>query len=156
MHIGQKGVKKLGLLLIVLALLFSLLIAILAAANHQLVIVNYIFGEAKLPLIVLIIGAAAAGAVVTGLIGFYRSIRTALQIRGEKKRQEELQRRLEKLEQEKASLQQELEHLQAPAEPEELAEAVESPEAAELPEAAETPEQAEPEEPPELEGGETS
>ena len=73
-----------GLLLIVLALLFSLLIAILAAANHQLVIVNYIFGEAKLPLIVLIIGAAAAGAVVTGLIGFYRSIRTALQIRGEK------------------------------------------------------------------------
>ena len=91
-----------GLLLIVLALLFSLMIAILAAANHQLVIVNYIFGEAKLPLIVLIIGAAAAGAVVTGLIGFYRSIRTALQIRGEKKRQEELQRRLEKLEQEKA------------------------------------------------------
>ena len=105
-----------GSFLIVLALLFSLLIAIVAAANHQPVNVNYLFGEAQIPLIVLIIGAAAAGALVMGLISFYRGIRTALQMRGGRKRQEELQWRLDSLEQEKASLEQELAQLQAPPE----------------------------------------
>ncbi len=105
-----------GSLFIVLALLFSLLIAIIAAANHQPVNVNYIFGQAEVSLIVLIIGAAAAGALVMGMISLYRGIRIALQMRADKKRQEELERRLESLEQEKVSLQEKLERLQAPAE----------------------------------------
>lgn len=107
-----------GTLLIVLALLFSLLLAIVAVANHQPVEVNYIIGEAQIPLIVLIIGAAAAGALVVGLISFYRSIRVALQARGEKKRQDELQQRLESLVADKTALQQKLEQLQAPVEAE--------------------------------------
>lgn len=129
-----------GSWLIVLALLFSLLIAIIATANYQPVNFNYLFGQVQLPLIVLIIGAAAAGALVTGLIGLYNGIRTALQLRSGRKRQEELQRRLERLEEEKASLQQELERLQAPAEPEEWTEAAEPLEDAETPEAAEAAE----------------
>ncbi|MGB4682720.1 MAG: LapA family protein [Firmicutes bacterium] len=132
-----------GSWLIVLALLFSLLIAIFAAANYQPVSVNYLFGEVQLPLIVLIIGAAAAGALVTVLIGLYGSIRTALQLRSGRKRQEELQRRLERLEQEKASLQQELERLQAPAEPGEAAEAAAALEESAVPEAAAAAEAAE-------------
>jgi len=102
-----------GSWLIVLALLFSLLIAIIATANYQPVNFNYLFGQVQLPLIVLIIGAAAAGALVTGLIGLYNGIRTALQ---------------------------ELERLQAPAEPEEWTEAAEPLEDAETPEAAEASE----------------
>lgn len=107
-----------GSFLIVLALLFSLLLAIVAVANHQPVEVNYIFGEMQIPLIVLIIGAAAAGALVVGLLSFYRSIRDALQARAEKKRQDELQQRLESLEAEKNMLRLKLERLQAAAEPE--------------------------------------
>lgn len=103
--------------LLILALLFSLLIAIIAAANYQPVDVNYLFGEVEIPLIVLIIGAAAAGALVMGFISLYRSIRTALQMRSGRKQQEELQRRLDSLEQEKASLQQELQRRLAAAEP---------------------------------------
>ncbi len=105
-------------LLIVLALLFSLLLAIVAVANHQPVEINYIFGETQIPLIILIIGAAAAGALVVGLISFYRGVRVALQARGEKKRQDEIQKRLESTEAEKASLREELERLRAPVEAE--------------------------------------
>lgn len=107
-----------GSFLIVLALLFSLLLAIVAVANHQPVEVNYIFGEAQIPLIVLIIGAAAAGALVVGLISLYRGIRDALQARAEKKRQDEFQQRLESLEAENSLLRRKLERLQAAAEPE--------------------------------------
>lgn len=101
-----------GSLLIILALIFSLLVAVIAAANNQPVSVNYIFGEAHISLIVLIFGAAAAGAMVIGLLSLYRGIRVALQMRGEKKRQEELQRRLDSLEQEKFYIQQKLKELQ--------------------------------------------
>ncbi len=87
-------------------------------ANHQPVEVNYIFGEAQIPLIVLIIGAAAAGALVVGLISLYRGIRDALQARAEKKRQDEFQQRLESLEAENSLLRRKLERLQAAAEPE--------------------------------------
>lgn len=107
-----------GSFLIVLALLFSLLLAIVAVANHQPVEVNYIFGETQIPLIVLIIGAAAAGALVVGLISLYRGIRDALQARAEKKRQDEFQQRLESLEAENSLLRRKLERLQAAAEPE--------------------------------------
>ncbi|NLA27666.1 MAG: LapA family protein [Firmicutes bacterium] len=102
-------------LFIILALLFSLIIAIIAAANHQPVNVNYIFGQAELSLIVLIIGAAATGALVMGMISLYRGIRNAMVMRGGKKHQEELQQRLDKLEQEKISLKEELKRLQEPA-----------------------------------------
>ncbi len=107
-----------GSFLIVLALIFSLLLAIVAVANHQPVEVNYIFGETQIPLIVLIIGAAAAGALVVGLISLYRGIRDALQARAEKKRQDEFQQRLESLEAENSLLRRKLERLQAAAEPE--------------------------------------
>lgn len=101
-----------GSLLLILSLLFSLLIAIVAAANHQPVDVNYLFGKAEISLIVLIVGAAAAGALAMGLFSLYRSIRTALQLRDERRRQEELRLRLAGLEQEKGRLQAELERLQ--------------------------------------------
>ncbi len=105
-----------GSFLIILALLFSLIIAIIAVANNQPVNVNYLFGEAQISLIILIIGAAAAGALVMGLISLYRGIRTALLMRSGRKQQEDLKRRLLALEGEKNALQQEIAQLQASAE----------------------------------------
>ncbi|NLA11506.1 MAG: DUF1049 domain-containing protein [Firmicutes bacterium] len=106
-----------GSLLLFFSLLFTLLIAIVAAANHQPVAVNYLFGVAEVSLIVLIAGAAAAGALAMGLFSLYRSVRSVLKTRAEKKRWEELQVRLADLEREKGRLQAELDGLLPVAEP---------------------------------------
>lgn len=106
-----------GSVLLILSLLFSLLIAIVAAANHQPVVVNYLFGKAEISLIVLIAGAAVAGALAMGFFSLYRRIRTAFKMRADRRRQEELRLRLTGLEQEKGRLQMELDRLLKAAAP---------------------------------------
>ena len=97
--------------LLILSLLFSLLIALVAAANTQLVAISYLFGRAEVSLIVLIISSAAAGALAMGLFNLYRSIRTAFRQRTDKRRREDLEKRLAGLEQDREALQRELEQL---------------------------------------------
>ncbi len=93
---------------LVVALLFSLLIAVMAMVNSEIVTVHYLFGQARVSLIVLILGSACAGALTLGFFGLYRSIRTHLKLREEHRNQEELQRRLKLLEEEKNVLEIEL------------------------------------------------
>jgi len=93
---------------LVLALLFSLFIAVVAMANGETVTVNYLFGQARLSLIVLILGSACAGALTLGFFSLFRSIRTHLKFRDARHNQEELQHRLELLEQEKNVMETEL------------------------------------------------
>ena len=97
-----------SMLYLVLALLFSLLIAVVAIVNGELVTVNYLFGQARLSLIVLILGSACAGALTLGFFSLFRSIRTHLEFKEEHRNQEGLQRRLELMEAEKNKLEIEL------------------------------------------------
>ena len=97
-----------SMLYLVFALLFSLLIAVVAMVNGETVTVNYLFGQARLSLIVLILGSACAGALTLGFFSLFRSIRTHLKFREEHRNQEELQRRLKLLEKEKNTLEIEL------------------------------------------------
>ncbi len=97
-----------SMLYLVLALLFSLLIAVVAMVNSESVTVNYLIGQVRLSLIVLILGSACAGALTLGFFSLFRSIRTHLKFRKEHRNQEELQRRLELLEEEKNKLEAEL------------------------------------------------
>ena len=97
-----------SMLYLVFALLFSLLIAVVAIGNGEIVTVNYLFGQARVSLIVLILGSACAGALALGFFGLFRSIRTHLKFREEHRNQEELQRRLKLLEEEKNVLEIEL------------------------------------------------
>ena len=93
---------------LVLALLFSLFIAIVAMVNSEIVILNYLFGQAHISLIVLILGSACAGALTLGFFSLFRSIQTRLKFREVRRNQEELQSRVEFLEKEKNSLEAEL------------------------------------------------
>ena len=93
---------------LVVALLFSLLIAVVAMVNGEIVTVHYLFGQARVSLIVLILGSACAGALTLGFFSLYRSIRSHLKFRQEHRNQEELQRRLKLLEEEKNVLEMEL------------------------------------------------
>ncbi|OEF96335.1 LapA family protein [Desulfuribacillus alkaliarsenatis] len=66
---------------IILALAFALVIAAFAVANMDTITVNFLFGEASIPLVLVIIGATLAGAIiiasfnVANQIASYRKIK---------------------------------------------------------------------------------
>lgn len=93
---------------LILGLVFSLLIAIIALANNQVVTVSYIFGRAEVSLILLILGSAFAGALIMGLFSLFRAIRGALSFRHMRQQQEALQKQVKDLEEAKLFLEAEL------------------------------------------------
>ncbi len=101
-----------SMLYLVFALLFSLLIAVAAMGNSEIVTVNYLFGQADLSLIVLILGSASAGALTLGSFSLFRGIQTHLQFREARQKQTELQKRVEFLEEERSRLEIEVGRLQ--------------------------------------------
>jgi uncharacterized integral membrane protein len=104
-----------GPIYLILALLFSLLIAFVAVANKDTVLVKYLFGQAEVSLIVLILGSAVVGALAMGLFSLFRGIRAALRFREERRMREELRLRVKKLEEENTLLEAELARLKRPA-----------------------------------------
>lgn len=57
---------------LILALLFTLLIAIFSVLNVESVLVNFMFVEAWIPLIIVIISATLLGGLIIGSVGLYR------------------------------------------------------------------------------------
>ncbi|MFO7951203.1 MAG: LapA family protein [Bacillota bacterium] len=95
-------------LYLILALVFSLLIALFAIANTEPVAVNYVFGEASVSLIILILGSAFAGVLVMGLFSLFRGIKAAFAFRQIRQEKENLQKKVKALEEEKVFLEAEL------------------------------------------------
>lgn len=83
---------------LIMGLVVSLIIAIIALANDEVVRVSYLFGQADLNLIVLILGSAITGALVMGLFSLFRGIRSALLMRQARQREKELHQRIAELE----------------------------------------------------------
>ncbi|MEW5786183.1 MAG: LapA family protein [Bacillota bacterium] len=106
-----------GSLLLILALAFSLLIAVVAIANNQTVSVSYLFGRAEVSLIILILGSAISGALAMGAFSLFRGIRTALRFREGRRRQDELLLKIEQFELEKATIEARLARLAAMDQP---------------------------------------
>lgn len=102
-------------LLLIAALVVSLLIALLALANKDTVSINYLIGEAKVSLIILILGSAIAGAIITGLFSLLRSARSALHCRELRRQLGEMKQRLAGLEQENCLLAEKLKQSQSSA-----------------------------------------
>ncbi|MBS4219122.1 LapA family protein [Bacillus sp. FJAT-49711] len=57
---------------IIIALLIVLIIAIFSVINVEPVTVNYLFGKAEWPLILVIIGSVLLGAILAGLISMMK------------------------------------------------------------------------------------
>ncbi len=93
---------------LILALIFSFLIAIVALANNETVTVSYIFGRSEVSLILLILGSAFAGALVMGLFSLFRSIRTAFAFREIRHKETALLKEIKDLKEEKIFLEAEL------------------------------------------------
>ncbi|WKA56276.1 LapA family protein [Planococcus shixiaomingii] len=58
----------------VLSFIFAVIIAVFAVANVDPVMVNYIFGEARWPLILVILGSAVLGFLLATLLSMWRNI----------------------------------------------------------------------------------
>ena len=58
---------------LLIALIFAVIVAIFAVVNVDDVPVNYVFGTAQLPLILVILGSALLGAFISGSVAIFRS-----------------------------------------------------------------------------------
>ncbi|MCM3743449.1 lipopolysaccharide assembly protein LapA domain-containing protein [Sporosarcina luteola] len=70
---------------LILSILFAIIIAVFAILNIESVQVNYLFGKAHLPLILVILFTALLGAAISGFMAMFRSIHTNRQINELKK-----------------------------------------------------------------------
>lgn len=66
---------------LLLSLVFALIVAIFSLANVEEVPVNFLFFETSVPLILLILVSAVAGALIVGLYGIFRQYRLQREIR---------------------------------------------------------------------------
>lgn len=66
---------------LIFALFFALIIAVFSVVNVAPVPVDYVFGVAEFPLIMVILGSALAGGFVVGLFGTIRMMRQNRRIR---------------------------------------------------------------------------
>lgn len=67
-------------------IVFALIIAIFSVVNVDAVPVNYVFGTAEWPLVLVIIGAALLGAAVSGTVALIRSYKLNSEIKELKKK----------------------------------------------------------------------
>lgn len=63
------------------ALLFAILIAVFAVINVEPVRVNFLFTEASIPLILVILGSTLIGGVIFGFIGTVRQFKLQRRIK---------------------------------------------------------------------------
>ena len=59
---------------LLLGLLFAIIIALFAIFNIEAVQVNYIFGKAQSPLVLVILCSALLGAMVSGFVAMFRTV----------------------------------------------------------------------------------
>lgn len=59
--------------LVLLGLIFAVIIAVFAVVNVDDVPVNYVFGEAQWPLILVILASALLGFLLSGIVGIIRT-----------------------------------------------------------------------------------
>ncbi|MET1013457.1 MAG: lipopolysaccharide assembly protein LapA domain-containing protein [Paenisporosarcina sp.] len=58
---------------LLIGLIFAVIIAVFAVVNVDTVPVNYVFGNAEWPLILVILGSALLGALLSGSVAIFRS-----------------------------------------------------------------------------------
>jgi lipopolysaccharide assembly protein A len=72
-HLEKGGIPMKFQWSLLLALIFAVIVAIFAVVNVDDVPVNYVFGTAQWPLILVILVSALLGALVSGSVAIFRS-----------------------------------------------------------------------------------
>lgn len=79
---------------LILALLFALIVAVLAVVNVEAVQIDYVFGTSELPLILIILGSALLGGLIVGSIGLFRNFMLQRKIKALTKEKTKLEEKL--------------------------------------------------------------
>ena len=58
----------------VLGILFAIIIAVFSVVNVDSVPINYVFGVAEWPLVLIILSSALLGAAISGILALFRSV----------------------------------------------------------------------------------
>lgn len=86
---------------VLLALVFSLIIAVLAIANNQPVVINYLYGSTEVSAVVIILGAAVLGALVIFILSIFGHVKKSLQLRNMRNELKSLQEKVQSLQNER-------------------------------------------------------
>jgi lipopolysaccharide assembly protein A len=89
---------------LILALIFALIVAIFAVVNVESVKVDYVFGTAYLPLILIVLGSALLGGLIVGSIGLFRNFMLQRKVKQLSKEKGQLEEKIEELEKKNGSL----------------------------------------------------
>ncbi|MDO9536228.1 MAG: LapA family protein [Bacillota bacterium] len=101
---------------IILALLFSLVIAVFAIANNQPVVINYLYGSTEISAVVVILVSAFLGALAIFLLSIVRHIKVSLQFRSMRNEIKDLHTKAQSLVEERDDFLTQLGMLQEPHE----------------------------------------
>lgn len=82
----------------ILALLFSVIVAMFAIVNAQPVTVDFMFQELEISLALIVLISAFAGAAILGFLGIFRQVKSGFQLRGAKGKNKKLETQIEELE----------------------------------------------------------
>jgi lipopolysaccharide assembly protein A len=82
---------------LILALIFALIVAIFAVVNVESVKVDYVLGNAYLPLILIVLGSALLGGLIVGSIGLFRNFMLQRKVNHLSKKKIQLEEKIEEL-----------------------------------------------------------
>lgn len=83
---------------LIVALIFSLVVAIFAVQNTAMAEINFLTWSFDVPLVLVILGAAAAGALVLYLFGLFKQVGYWMKMRQLNHNKAELEKQVKKLE----------------------------------------------------------
>ena len=66
---------------LLLGLLFAVIIAVFSVVNVDAVPINYVFGTAEWPLVLIILCSALLGAAISGFIAMFRAVQSNRRIK---------------------------------------------------------------------------
>ncbi|PIC57913.1 MULTISPECIES: LapA family protein [Sporosarcina] len=90
---------------VLVGLLFAVLIALFAVFNVESVPVNYFFGTEMIPLVLIILGSALLGAIISGFFAIYKSYRSGRRVK-------ELEKKLHMKEEELAAQRKQMQEME--------------------------------------------
>jgi lipopolysaccharide assembly protein A len=79
---------------LLLGIVFALIVAVFAVINVDSVTVNYLFGVAEWPLILIILGSVLMGGVIVGSVALFRMFILQREIRALKKQNKALEEQI--------------------------------------------------------------
>ncbi|WP_370297477.1 lipopolysaccharide assembly LapA domain-containing protein [Rossellomorea marisflavi] len=81
---------------LLLGIIFALIVSIFAVINVDPVTVNYLFGEADWPLILVILGSVFMGGIIIGSVGLFRLFVVQRQVKALEKENMTLREQIER------------------------------------------------------------